>query len=406
MPVAHGFDVAQRSVEEGLQVVLIATGRYRLHHLIEIQVAEELGLFQLVDLDAAPRLVEEDAVESSCPDQPESRSGSGAGRAPRSLPRVKDPRSLVIRLLPLTCPCAAPRGSRRSHQRRETRFRRASSPQPMLAQEATDGWHRTGGYPSDVDPASRSMMRRAASERAVPGRSPTTRARSPSARRERRCVAMRTRKRRPIRGESDRHAEMRPADPGRQLIGGEPLGLGEHVEEHPQHRSRPTFHRRTYGARRRTPRPRLPRTSPEAASAILARSRAPAAPRSPPRRSNTPAQWTAQSPRASTILVIVSSSRMFVVASHERTARSVSPASRQTGHPALRSARPSSASRRSSRRGFRFVTCAGSPSVLDLPVGTGLRGWSAPAALRRSPAARSPNPVTRPGPRTPFLRAP
>ena len=84
----------------------------------------------------------------------------------------------------------------------------------------------TGRYPSDVDPASRSMMRRAASVRAVRVVRETW-TRSPSARSERRCVAIEDAQDGPIRVESDRHGEMRPADPGRQLIGGEPLWFGE-----------------------------------------------------------------------------------------------------------------------------------------------------------------------------------
>ena len=210
----------------------------------------------------------------------------------------------------------------------------------------------------------------------------------------------------PIRGESDRHDEMRPAESGRHADRRRASRVGRarpRASLAPIARDvPPTRTRGTQAALSTTPAPK----SSEAASAILDRSRAPDAPRSPPRRSITPAQWTAQSPRASTSL----RDRRLFPDVRGREPRE----DRPFGLPRQATDGTSVATECEIELGLEEILAERlpprhprrrSPSALGPPVGTGLRGWSAPATPRRWPAARSPNPVTHPGPRTPFLRA-
>src|SRR6266545_2743314 len=84
--VAHGRDIAQRRVEEHLEVVLLAAAGHRRQHLVEVQVAKGRRLVRLVDVDAARLLVEEDAVESQ-PITPErDASALRARTSPRRHP--------------------------------------------------------------------------------------------------------------------------------------------------------------------------------------------------------------------------------------------------------------------------------------------------------------------------------
>ena len=218
------------------------------------------------------------------------------------------------------------------------------------------------------------------------------RACSPSARSERRCALLnQCPEGGPIRSEPDRRPEMRPAESRRTLIGGEPLGFGEHDEEHPQHRSRAALHRRTHGTRRRPLQHIRSEVIPRGLGVYHDRSRAPDAPRSPPRR------WMRRSP-----------SGLRTAPGRRRPPRTPPlPGcswSRATRRPPVRfpapgestrdtlslarSARSSSASRKSSRKGFRLLIRRSGPRVLAPPHGTGLRGRSAPAIPRRWSAAQ------------------